>query len=343
MSFALLDDGGSKRLSLINTYYKSNSTYECKNSSESSHQEDMGETESSGESLSDCEIQDLDCVSIYLQQIGKIPLLHQEEEIKLFQLLRLAAKSPYTTDNEQVYKARMRVLESNLRLVVKIALRYRNLGLSFLDLIQEGNIGLIKAVEKFEPEKGFRFTTYATWWIQQSMMRALTDYGRTIRLPAHVVERINKLSKVIENYQQRHKVMPTVEEIAKETAIPVEKICQAFEFSQNLTSLDMPVREGNEKDCVLDLIKNESSISPEDESLAQAIREEIDLALETLNPREAEILRLRFGLSDGAMYTLDQLGRIFGITRERVRQIEKKAIMKLRHPKRGAKLKEFAE
>lgn len=287
------------------------------------------------------EFRDPDCISIYLRQIGRIPLLHPNEEFQLFQLLRLASKTPI--DNEQVHNARIRILEGNLRLVVKIALKYQNLGLSLLDLIQEGNIGLMKAIEKFEPDKGFRFTTYATWWIQQSIIRALTNHSRTIRLPVHIIEQINKLNKTIKDYERKYKVAPNVEEIANEMSIPIEKACQLFEFSKNLTSLNTPIRDDNERDCFIDILKDESSVSPEDEFLIQAIKEEIEEVLKTLQPREAEIIRLRFGLKDGTIYTLEQLGQIFGITRERVRQIEKRAITKLRHPKRSAKLREFVE
>lgn len=319
------------------------STHRQENSSTSDNQDDIDKADFPEELPSSFEVRDLDCVNIYLQQIGKIPLLHPDEEVQLFQLLKCASKSTHNIDKEQLHNAKIRILEGNLRLVVKIALKYRNLGLSLLDLIQEGNIGLMKAVEKFEPEKGFRFTTYATWWIQQSMIRALTNYGRTIRLPVHIIERINKLNKAIKDYEKKHKIAPSMEEIAKETSMSIEKVYQTFELSQSLISLDMPVRNDDERDHVIDIVKNKSTVSPEDEFLNQAIREEIDEALKTLKPREAEIIRLRFGLNDGTIHTLDQLGRIFGITRERVRQIEKRAIMKLRHPKRCAKLREFAE
>ncbi len=296
-----------------------------------------------GDLTSNSELDDLDCVNIYLHQIGRIPLLHPDEEIRLFQLLKLASKSAYAIDNEQIHNARIRILEGNLRLVVKIALKYQNLGLSLLDLIQEGNIGLMKAVEKFEPDKGFRFTTYATWWVQQSIIRALTNHSRTIRLPVHIIEQMNKLKKIIKNYEEEHKVAPSIEDIANETSMPIEKVCQLFELSKNLTSLNIPINDDNERDCIVDILEDESSASPEDEFLIQAVKEEIEKVLKTLQPREAEILRLRFGLKDGTVHTLEQLGQIFGITRERVRQIEKRAIIKLRHPKRSAKLKEFVE
>jgi RNA polymerase primary sigma factor len=293
------------------------------------------------EGISHYKIQDLDCISIYLRQIGKIPILRHDEEIQLFQIIRIVSEASLETDEEQIYQARMRVLEGNLRLVVKLALRYRNLGLSFLDLIQEGNIGLIKAIDKFKPEKGYRFTTYATWWVQQSMMRALTDYGRTIRLPSHIVERLQKMNRSIEKLQQNHKNQPTIEDIARETSLPVDKVRHTFELCQSLTYLDSPINDREEKDSIIDLVEDESAISPEESFLEESMKDEINKALSTLHPREAEILKLRFGLFDGKVHTLEQLGSIFGITRERVRQIEKEAISKLRHPKRGAKLKEF--
>ena len=290
------------------------------------------------------DFQEKDCVSIYLQEIGKIPILNQEEETHLFQTIRTERDNALGTANDGLlHQAKMRVVEGNLRLVARIAMRYRNLGLPFLDLIQEGNVGLMKAVEKFKPEKGYRFTTYATWWIQQSMMRSLTDHGRTIRLPAHIVERLGKLNRSREYLQRKNNKQPTIEEVAEELSLPVEKVRQTIELSQGLASLDTPLDDGEERSCFMDLVQNESASSPEDEVSAKAVKERINEVLDTLLPREAEILRLRFGLSDGTFRTLEQLGGIFGITRERVRQIEKKALMKLRHPKRSMKLREFME
>ena len=287
--------------------------------------------------------QNRDCVNIYLRQIGKIPLLKPEEEIGLFQVIGKTENISWNvTDQERAHQARARVVEGNLRLVAKIAMRYRNLGLPFLDLIQEGNVGLLKAVERFDPDKGYRFTTYATWWVQQSMMRALTDHGRTIRLPAHIVERLGKLNRSRKYLQQRDNKQPTIEEVAAEVALPVEKVRHTLELGQELASLDMPLDE-EERSSFIDLIQNQTIPSPEEEVSARAVRERLNEALETLLPREAEVLRMRFGLGDGTAYTLEQLGDIFGVTRERVRQIEKKALMKLRHPKRSIQLKDFVE
>jgi RNA polymerase primary sigma factor len=290
------------------------------------------------------DFQELDSVNAYLREIGRIPLLNAEEEIYLFSIIRDAAVGSLSVpDQEQVFQAKERVVVGNLRLVAKIAMKYRNLGLPFLDLVQEGNVGLMKAVEGFDLEKGFRFTTYATWWIQQSMMRALTDHGRTIRLPAHIVERLGKLNRSREHLQQRYSKQPTMEEVAEAVALPIEKVRQTFELSQELASLDLPLDNEEERNSFIDLIQNPSIPSPEDEVSAKAVRERLNEVLKTLLPREEEVLRMRFGLTDGTAYTLEQLGQIFGITRERVRQIEKKALMKLRHPKRSIKLKEFVE
>ncbi len=276
--------------------------------------------------FSQCDFQDMDCVSIYLRQIGKIPLLNHSEEIMLFRKIRSIKKTSWHyADDDEVNKARTRIMEGNLRLVAKIALKYRNLGLPFLDLIQEGNIGLMKAIDRFDPEKGYRFTTYATWWIQQNIMRALTDYSRTIRLPAHIVERINKMNRCREYLEQKKKEKPTIEEVAQEVCLSVEKVINILDLSQSLAYLDTPIGNDEEKDCFINFISNENAISPEDSLMSKAMQEQLEEVLNTLLPREAEILRLRFGLNDGITHTLEQLGKIFGITRERVRQIEKKS------------------
>jgi RNA polymerase primary sigma factor len=328
-------------LNMTNTYSKF-SDYETTQSPVLSDQE-ASDSDPIDQRLSNYEFHDSDCINIYLRQIRRIPLLRTEEEEQLFEILSLALNAPSKVSEEKIYQAKMRVYEANLRLVVKIAMRYRNLGLSFLDLIQEGNIGLMKAVGKFKPEKGYRFTTYATWWIQQGMMRALTDYGRTIRLPAHIIELLNKMNRTAERFQQKNKVQPTIEELARETEIPIEKVIQVIELAQSITYLDNPVSDDEDKKCIIDIIQNDSTPSPEDNAVTEAIKEYLDEALDTLLPREAEIIKLRFGLYDGTIHTLEQLGEKFGITRERVRQIEKKAIIKLRHPKRCAKLLEFVE
>jgi len=304
-----------------------------------SDHENSIDSDQADEKPNNCENYDSDCVNIYLRQIGKIPLLRSEEEEQIFAILRFSS----IYHQEKIYQAKVRVFEANLRLVVKIAMKYRNLGLSLLDLIQEGNIGLMKAVEKFKPEKGYKFTTYATWWIQQSMMRALTDYGRTIRLPSHIVEIQNKMNRVMERLQQKTNSQPSIEEIAQEASISIEKISQVLEFSQNITYLDNPIGNDEDKKSIIDIIQNDTSVSPEENAVIGAIKEYLNEALDTLLPREAEIIRLRYGLYDGTIHTLEQLGEKFGITRERVRQIEKKAIVKLRHPKRCAKLLDFVE
>ena len=290
------------------------------------------------------DFQERDCVEIYLRQIRQIPLLDPEEEICLFRAISDAEiVSRDTVDQEKLHQIKTRVVNGNLRLVAKIAMRYRNLGLPFLDLVQEGNVGLMKAVERFDQDKGYKFATYATWWIQQGMMRALTDHSRTIRLPAHIVERLNKLNRSKEHLQKRNNKQPTIEEVATEVSLPIEKVRQTFGLAQELASLDMPLNEEEDRSSFLDLVQNQSTPSPEDEVSAKAVQERLNEVLETLLPRESEVLKLRFGLSDGTAYTLEQVGDLFGVTRERVRQIEKKALMKLRHPKRSIKLREFVE
>ena len=289
------------------------------------------------------DFQERDSAQIYLRQIRRIPLLDPEEEVCLFQIIRDARIISWdAVDQRRVHQTKARVVEGNLRLVARIAVRYRNLGLPFLDLVQEGSVGLMKAVERFDPDKGYRFTTYATWWIQQSMMRALTDHSRTIRLPAHIVERLGKLNRSRKYLQQRDNKQPTIEEVATEVSLPMEKVRQTLELTQELASLDMPLDE-EDRSSFLDLVQNQDTPSPEDEVSAKVVRERLNEVLGTLRPREAEVLKMRFGLSDGTSYTLEQLGHLFGITRERVRQIEKKALMKLRHPKRSMRLKEFVE
>ena len=327
-----------------NRYYSSVEAYNKASCIPNLTQDEIEDSDSSISRSNTDDFQDTDCANIYLRQIGRIPLLNPKEEVFLFQTIREARNAKWQgIDEDQVYHAKRRVVEGNLRLVAKIAMRYRNLGLPFLDLVQEGNVGLMKAVEKFEPAKGYRFTTYATWWIQQSMMRALTDHSRTIRLPAHIVERLGKLNRSKEYLQKKNNEQPTIEEVAIQMHLPVEKARQALELAQGLASLDTPIDDQEDRNCFIDLIQNEDASSPEDDVLFKTIRERLNEVLNTLLPREAEILKLRFGLSDGTSHTLEQLGSIFGITRERVRQIEKKALSKLRHPKRSVKLKEFLD
>jgi len=346
MTFVVIPDGGistsSQNPMSINNKYPS-SVGICDKSVSIFHlaQEEADKSDAKRDSAIN-DFQEKDCISIYLGEIGRIPILNQEEETHLFRTIRSAMNTVRgAVSDTLLHQAKIRVVEGNLRLVAKIAMRYRNLGLSFLDLIQEGNVGLMKAVDKFEPAKGYRFTTYATWWIQQSMMRALTDHSRTIRLPAHIVERLGKLNRSREYLQKKNNKQPTIEEVAEELCLPVDKVRQTLELSQDLASLDTPLDDGEDRNCFMDLIQNKGALSPEDEVSAKAARERISEVLDTLLPREAEILRLRFGLNDGTFRPLEQLGKIFGITRERVRQIEKKALIKLRHPKRSIRLKEF--
>ena len=270
-----------------------------------------------------------DPVRMYLKEIGKISLLSTEEEMELS--IKVA-----NGDEE----ASRRLAESNLRLVVSIAKRYVGRGLLFLDLIQEGNIGLMKAVEKFDYDKGYKFSTYATWWIRQAITRALADQARTIRVPVHMVETINKMSRIQRQMTLELNREPSEEELAKRMEIPVEKVRDVIKISQDPVSLETPI--GEEDDSHLgDFIKDESSLSPEEYATNEILKEEIKSVLETLQPREQQVLELRFGLIDGTCYTLEEVGKRFNVTRERIRQIEAKALRKLRHPSRAKKLKDF--
>ena len=272
-----------------------------------------------------------DPVRMYLKEIGQVALLTPEEELTLS--IRVA-------EGDEVAKSLL--AEANLRLVVSIAKRYVGRGLLFLDLIQEGNIGLMKAVEKFDHDKGFKFSTYATWWIRQAITRALADQARTIRLPVHMVEKINQMVRA-----QRQMVLelnrePTDVEIAKRMELPVEKIREFIKISQDPVSLETPI--GDEDDSHLgDFLKDESTLSPEQFTENEILKEEIYSVLSTLQPREKEVLELRFGLIDGTYHTLEEVGKRFSVTRERIRQIEAKALRKLRHPSRAKKLKDFME
>ena len=270
-----------------------------------------------------------DPVRMYLREIGKIPLLSYEKELEL-------AKRILENDEE----AKQELAEANLRLVVSIAKKYVGRGILFLDLIQEGNMGLIKAVEKFDYTKGFKFSTYATWWIRQAITRAIADQARTIRIPVHMVETINRLIRTSRHLLQQLGREPTPEEIAEEMDIPVEKVMEIQKIAQDPVSLETPI--GEEDDSHLgDFIQDEDSPAPHDAASYTLLREQLEEVMNTLTPREAKVLKLRFGLEDGKARTLEEVGREFDVTRERIRQIEAKALRKLRHPSRSKKLRDY--
>jgi len=272
-----------------------------------------------------------DPVRMYLREIGRIPLLVAAEEVKLAKRIEKGSQ-----------KARRALTQANLRLVVSIAKKYVGRGLSFLDLIQEGNQGLMRAVEKFDWRRGYKFSTYATWWIRQAITRAIADQARTIRIPVHMVETINRVFKASRRLTQELGREPTVEEIAEETELPVEKIREIYRISQDTTSLATPV--GDDEDSFLgDFIEDVTQPSPYEETSKELLKESIEEVLDTLDPREAEVLVLRFGLRGEAPKTLEEVGKIFGVTRERIRQIEAKAIRKLRHPSRRKGLRDFLD
>ncbi len=270
-----------------------------------------------------------DPVRMYLREIGRIPLLTFDQELEL-------AKKILEGDEE----AKQQLAESNLRLVVSIAKKYVGRGMLFLDLIQEGNMGLIKAVEKFDYTKGFKFSTYATWWIRQAITRAIADQARTIRIPVHMVETINKLIRTSRHLLQQLGREPTPDEIAAEMEIPVEKVMEIQKIAQDPVSLETPI--GEEDDSHLgDFIQDDDSPAPHDSAAYTLLKEQLEDVMETLTPREAKVLKLRFGLEDGKARTLEEVGREFEVTRERIRQIEAKALRKLRHPSRSKKLKDY--
>ena len=272
-----------------------------------------------------------DPVRMYLKEIGKVPLLTAEEEIELAKRLELG-------DEE----AKKRLAEANLRLVVSIAKRYVGRGMLFLDLIQEGNLGLIKAVEKFDYRKGYKFSTYATWWIRQAITRAIADQARTIRIPVHMVETINKLIRVSRQLLQELGREPTPEEIAEEMNMPVERVREILKISQEPVSLETPI--GEEEDSHLgDFIQDDNVPVPADAAAFTLLKEQLVEVLSTLTDREQKVLRLRFGLDDGRARTLEEVGKEFNVTRERIRQIEAKALRKLRHPSRSRKLKDYLD
>ncbi len=275
-----------------------------------------------------------DSVRLYLREIGKIPLLNSEEELELAQRVVAGDK-----------KAKDQMAEANMRLVVSIAKRYSGRGLDFLDLIQEGNTGLLRAVEKFDPDKGFKFSTYATWWIRQAITRAIADQARTIRIPVHMVETINKLLRTQRRMTQDLNREPTIDELAKELEMEPDKVEYVIKIKQDITSLDAGVgRDDGEDDTVLgDFIEDEDAASPEDSAANQLLKEQVQSILDVLTEREQKILKMRFGLDDGKSHTLEEVGQEFSVTRERIRQIEAKALAKLRKHKDAKKLYEYLQ
>ncbi len=300
--------------------------------------DDLFEEETADESMEDAElllsqegVATDDPVRMYLKEIGKVPLLSAEEELALAEKM-----------SQGDVKAKQQLVEANLRLVVSIAKRYVNRGMFFLDLIQEGNLGLMKAVEKFDYGKGYKFSTYATWWIRQAITRAIADQARTIRIPVHMVETINRVLRISRQLLQENGREATDEEIAQELSMPIEKVREILKIAQEPVSLEMPI--GEEEDSHLgDFIADDNTMAPAEAATSTMLREHLLEVLHTLTPREESVLKLRFGLEDGRPRTLEEVGKVFDITRERIRQIEAKALRKLRHPSRSKKLKDYLE
>ncbi|MDD3035738.1 MAG: RNA polymerase sigma factor RpoD [Candidatus Saccharimonadaceae bacterium] len=292
-------------------------------------EEDVDEGLSQGQYYDDASD---DSVRLYLREIGKIPLLNSEEELELAKRVVAGEK-----------KAKDKMAEANMRLVVSIAKRYSGRGLDFLDLIQEGNTGLLRAVEKFDPDKGFKFSTYATWWIRQAITRAIADQARTIRIPVHMVETINKLLRTQRRMTQELNREPTIEELANELEMEPAKVEYVMKIKQDITSLDAGVgRDGDDEESVLgDFIEDSESATPEESATSQLLKEQVQSVLSTLSDREQKIVKMRFGLEGGKSHTLEEVGREFAVTRERIRQIEAKALAKLRKHKDAKKLHEY--
>lgn len=295
------------------------------------NESELAQIESEKLDLDDISVDDIsinDPVKMYLKEIGRVPLLSGNEEIELAERIMKGDQ-----------KAKERLTEANLRLVVSIAKRYVGRGMHFLDLIQEGNVGLIKAVEKFDHTKGFKFSTYATWWIRQAITRAIADQARTIRIPVHMVETINKLKKVQSQLLHENGKEATEEEIAKEMNLPVSRVREIMRVAQEPVSMETPI--GPEEDSrLMDFIRDDDALAPDDAAMKTIINEDIDAVLKTLTKREEDVIRLRFGLLDGRCHTLEEVGLEFNVTRERIRQIEAKALRKLRHPVRSNRFKE---
>ncbi len=273
-----------------------------------------------------------DPVRMYLKEIGRVPLLTREEEIRLAQRVEAGDM-----------KAKQELIDANLRLVVSIAKKYIGRGMTFLDLIQEGNKGLIRAVEKFDWTKGFKFSTYATWWIRQAITRSIADQARTIRIPVHMVETINKLMRTSRRLMQELGREPTPEEIGEAMEMDPEKVKEIFKIAQNTTSLEAPVGDGEDDSTLGDFIADDRQVTPYEATSQQMLRENVEEVLEALSDREAKVLKMRFGLAGNKMMTLEEVGKQFGVTRERIRQIEAKALRKLKHPSRRKKLQDFLE